>query len=511
MKHSVLAAVAGAVSALGFEPHGLWPVTVLALAWMLYSIMESECWLGAWKRGWLFGLAHFTAALSWLPTAFSYQAPMPHWLGFPALILLASYLAIYPAFAFGFARLLGGRDSLRVVLLAGSCWIVAEWLRGELLTGFAWNPIGIVWLDVPYVSRVPAYIGAIGLSGFTVLLAGAVMLTFAGRIGAAVAAVLLSATPVAFANMSAPSPLPLQMPVRATVVQPNISQGDKWQPALAERHLDALLALSGPPGTTALPRLLFWPEAAVPFPIEQDPALRRRLAGPLGPRDLLLTGGTATVEDAGTTFATNSIFVLDRRGRTLFRYDKSHLVPFGEYLPLQGLLSQFGLGRLVGGSVAFKAGKGPATLALPGVPSVGPAICYEITFPAAVVDRLNRPSFIFNPSNDAWFGRSGPPQDLAHARMRSIEEGLPTVRATTNGISAIIGPDGRILHEIPDHRGGRIEAPLPQPLPPTFFARTGNLTPLTLAGIIIFAIGVSCCRRRASPQRREGNRATRVI
>lgn len=502
-KHPLLAVLAGGTSALGFEPYGLWPVTPLALAWMLYSIMESDSWVSAWKRGWLFGLAHFTVGLSWLPTAFSYQDAMPHGWGWPALILLASYLAIYPASAFALARLVGGRDPLRVVLLAGSCWILAEWLRGELLSGFSWNPVGIVWLDVPYVSRVPAYVGAIGLSGLTVLLAGSLTLTVAGRLNAAVAIVLLCAVPVAFANMTARSPLPLQTPVRATVVQPNISQREKWQPELAQRHLAAHMALSGAPGTAALPRLLFWPEAAVPYPIEEDAALRRRLAGLLGPRDLLLTGGTATVEDAdGTTFATNSVFVLDSAGRILFRYDKGHLVPFGEYLPFEGLMSRFGLGRLVEGSVAFKPGKGPATLKLPGLPSVGPAICYEIIFPADVADGFDRPSFLFNPSNDAWFGRWGPPQHLAHARMRSIEEGLPIVRATTSGISAIIGPDGCILEEIPDRRSGRIDAPLPPPHPPTLFARAGNLAPLALAAIVTLATGASRRRRRASPELR---------
>lgn len=500
-KHAGLAVVAGGTSALGFAPSGLWPATMLALAWMLYSIVRSDSGISAWKRGWLFGLAHFGVALSWLPTAFSYQDAMPRGWGWPALLLLASYLAIYPASAFAAARLLGGRDPLRVVLLSGSCWILAEWLRGTLLSGFPWNPTGIIWLDFPYISRAAAYVGAIGLSGLTILLAGSLTLTVGGRFKAAVAAASLCAMVVAFANVTAPSPLPPRTPVRATIVQPNISQREKWQPELARRHLETHMALSGPQGTTAHPRLLFWPEAAVPYPIEKDAGLRQHLARLLGPRDLLLTGGTATAEDAdGNGFATNSIFVLDSGGRILFRYDKSHLVPFGEYLPFEHILSRIGLGRLVGGSAAFKPGTGPATLALPDLPSVGPAICYEIIFPAEVADGLDRPSFLFNPSNDAWFGRWGPPQHLAHARMRSIEEGLPTVRATTSGISAIIGPDGRLIEEIPDRRSGHIDAPLPQPHPPTWFARAGNLIPLTISGVMTIAFAGCGRRRRASPE-----------
>ena len=486
--HPVLAILAGGLSVLGFAPHGLWPITILALAWMLHSIVKCDSWIMAWTRGWLFGLAHFALGLSWLPTAFSYQDAMPDGWGWPALLLLASYLAIYPATAFAAARFAGGQSPLRVVFLSGSCWILAEWLRGTLFSGFPWNPVGIIWLDLPYVSRTPAYVGSIGLSGLTVLLAGSLTLTVARRLKAATTAVSPFAILIMFAGMAAPSPLPLQTPVRATVVQPDISQGEKWRPTLAQRHLETHMALSGQQGSAERPRILFWPEAAVPYPIETDANLRQHLARLLGPRDLLLTGGTATVEGAnGERHATNSVFVLDSGGRILFRYDKGHLVPFGEYLPFEPFLNRLGLGRLTEGSLAFEAGTGPTTLDLPGLPSVGPSICYEIIFPGDVAS-LDRPSFLFNPSNDAWFGRWGPPQHLAHARMRSIEEGLPTVRATTSGISALIDPDGRVLAEIPAGRQGYIDAPLPQPHPPTWFARNGNLIPLAISGILTFAL-----------------------
>lgn len=136
----------------------------------------------------------------------------------------------------------------------------------------------------------------------------------------------------------------------------------------------------------------------------------------------------------------------------------------------------------------FKPGTGPVTLKLPDLPSVGPAICYEIVFPSAVAAKLSRPTFLFNPSNDAWFGSWGPPQHLAHARMRSIEEGLPTVRATTSGISAMIGPDGRILEQIPDRRRGYIDLLMPKAYPPTLFSRAGNFIPLVLAIMLALSL-----------------------
>lgn len=487
--HALFALLAGGLSALGFAPSELWAVTVLAFAWMLHSIARSESWMVAWKRGWLFGFAHFATGLSWLPPAFSHQDAIPQGSGWPALALLASYLAIYPASAFAAARLVGSQDTLKTVLLSGSFWIFAEWLRGTMLSGFPWNPIGLIWLDVPHLSQTPANIGAIGLSGLTILLAGSLTLVSRRRFKAAAIAASLCAILVAVSNLTGPSPLPSSTPVRGTIVQPNISQDQKWRPQLAQRHLATHMALSGPPGTASQPRLLFWPETAVPYPIEQDVDLRRHLASVLGPRDILLTGGTAKGEDAdGQSFVTNSVFVLDSSGRLLFRYDKSHLVPFGEYLPFEPLLSRLGLGRLVEGTSGFKPGTGPVTLKLPDLPSVGPAICYEIVFPSAVAAKLSRPTFLFNPSNDAWFGSWGPPQHLAHARMRSIEEGLPTVRATTSGISAMIGPDGRILEQIPDRRRGYIDLLLPKAYPPTLFSRAGNFIPLVLAIMLALSL-----------------------
>ena len=491
------AILAGAASAAGFEPYGVWPITVLAFAWLLHSTLASASWTSAWKQGWLFGFGHFSVGLSWLPTAFAYQDGIPQSLSWPALGILAAYLGIYPACALAAARLAGGRLSVFAVLGVAATWVIAEWLRGTLLTGFAWNPLGIIWLDVPPISLTAANVGATGLSGLTVLLAGSVALAASQRLKGAGAVLALAALPIGLGYAFAPQKVTSWSDIRATIVQPNIPQGEKWRPELAMRNVNKHMALSGKPGSAAIPRLLFWPEAAVPYPITTDPGLRQRLATLLGPRDLLLTGGTASVQNRdGSASPTNSVFVLNSSGEILFRYDKAHLVPFGEYLPLQTLLSRLGLQPLGASSLGFAAGAGPRTLALPGLPSVGPAICYEMIFPARVAESSERPSFLFNPSNDAWFGQAGPPQHLAHARMRSIEEGLPTVRSTTSGISAIIGPDGQILKIIPDRRSGRIDAPLPQPYPRTLFAWSGSLIALVPAFAFIITLSALAWSRR---------------
>ena len=184
---------------------------------------------------------------------------------------------------------------------------------------------------------------------------------------------------------------------------------------------------------------------------------------------------------------TNAVFAIDAQARLLGRYDKAHLVPFGEYLPARPFLSTFGLQRLVPGDFDFAAGKGPATMALPGFGAVGMQICYEIIFSGNVVDRAHRPAFLFHPSNDSWYGYWGQAEHLAQARMRAIEEGLPVIRATPTGISAIIDAQGRVLAAIPAGTAGAIELPIPPAAPPTLFARLGNLMALLVGLGLMFA------------------------
>ena len=218
----------------------------------------------------------------------------------------------------------------------------------------------------------------------------------------------------------------------------------------------------------------------------------------LGAKDMLLTGGTALQFDkAGNAItATNSIFSVDPRARLgKQRYDKAHLVPYGEYLPMPWLLKPLGLDRLVPGSMDFAEGPGPRSMEVPGFGAIGMQICYEIIFSGHVVDPAKRPRLIFNPSTDAWFGKWGPPQHLAQARMRAIEEGLPIVRATPNGISAIIAANGRLIATVPHEQAGTAEAPIPPAFAPTLFSRLGNW--LAGAVALLFTAVAVALRRRA--------------
>jgi len=272
-----------------------------------------------------------------------------------------------------------------------------------------------------------------------------------------------------------------------SLVQANIDQADKWQSGKANEQLERYIVLSGSSGTIANRRLVFWPEAAIIDPLDTETALRVRAAAILGPRDLLFTGATG---EAGEGRYTNSVFIINALGNITGRYDKSILVPFGEYLPLSGLMKAIGISRLVPGDVDFAAGTGPRTQKV-GELKLGVAICYEVVFASSVVDRRHRPQFLFNPSNDAWFGKGGPEQHLAQARLRAIEEGLPVIRVTPTGITAVIRSDGTILAKLPAQKAGRLDTFMPSAGTPTAFSRWGSGLALT-AAIAILGMLRSC-------------------
>jgi apolipoprotein N-acyltransferase len=516
MKHFLLALLVGAVSAFAFEPVGLWPLMPLAIAVLCELVWRAKSLKQSLAVGWAFGVGQFVIGLNWIATAFTFQAAMPAWLGWIAVVLLSLYLAVYPALAAGLAWRFKDRRPLALVLALAGTWAIVEWLRGTMFTGFPWNPLGAVLADTPWL-RIAPYVGTYSMSLLVVLAGGGLWLLVHRRWfgGASITALfaialLLPGTEVPERRdlTILPNPLP---PHRWSgseirIVQPNIGQQDKWTPGFGEIAARRLAALSMSPGEQR-PRLLFWPEAAVTDPLEdartgEHQAFaefeRSRAAALIGPGEYLLTGGLAIFSKDGRWIdgAANSVFVLGQGGRVLGRYDKAHLVPYGEYLPARPLLSAIGLSRLAPGDIDFTPGPGPRTLTLPGWGKVGFQVCYEIVFSGEVVDRRNRPDLIFNPSNDAWFGRWGPPQHLAQARLRAAEEGIPVIRSTPTGISAVIDAKGEIVKSLPWHSAGVIDSTLPEPaLSPTVFARLGNLIPLLL-GFALLLSGIVLGRTR---------------
>ena len=498
---ALYAFIVGLVSALAFEPVGWWPLLLIAFA-VLFELLDRAERLGqAILIGFLFGFGQFVVSLNWIATAFTFQSAMPASLGWVAVVLLSLYLALFPALATGLGWRWGRDNRIVLVLVLGGAWVITEWLRSTLFTGFAWNPAAAALAPTPLIT-IGSLTGTYGLSGIVVLLGGAVWLEYHRKWLPLV--LIAGATLFLWLLPAAPVPEDPLTVMNVRVVQPNIGQESKWREgydAIATRRLTELSGKS-----SQEPRLLLWPEAAVTAPLQDNrpaaaaatAAERARAAALLGPNDRLITGGLAIQSADGSSVdtATNSIFVLAPGGQVIGRYDKAHLVPYGEYLPMRELLSSIGLARLAPGDMDFAAGPGPRSIELGGQwGRVGLQICYEIIFSGRVVDQTNRPSFIFNPSNDAWFGSWGPPQHLAMARLRAAEEGLPVIRSTPTGISAVINAKGKIVEQIDWRKAGAIDAVIPPAAPTaTPFARFGNLIPVLL-GLLLMIGGIVLGRR----------------
>jgi len=506
----LIALLTGAVSATAFAALDWWVAGLVCFAILLRLTHEAPSLKQALLRGWLFGLGHFTVGNNWIQHAFTYQDKMPAELGYVAVVLLSLYLAIYPALAMGLAWRFGqGRKlDLPFVLVAGAAWIAAEYLRAVLFTGYPWNPLGVIWLPVPGVAQTASWIGTYALSGLTILVAGALLLA-TQRHWRFPAAVAVTVALLALTGIELQATRSANEPVRpiVRVLQPNIGQETVLDGSYAQKALGELIRLSNDTATILpgglVPRLIVWPEGTVDYWLEEgyppawyaknDPrTVRRMIAQTLGPKDIALVGGNGLLFKGDDTLdaATNSVFAIDASGTILGRYDKAHLVPYGEYLPMRPILEPLGLSRLVAGEIDFEPGPGPKTMTVPGFGKIGMQICYEIIFSGQTVDPANRPAILFNPSNDAWFGAWGPPQHLAQARMRAIEEGLPILRATPTGISAIIDARGRIVASAGMGEAKAIEAPMPSALPPTLFARLGNLA-AALVAALLFAIAIA--------------------
>ncbi|OCC24465.1 apolipoprotein N-acyltransferase [Croceicoccus estronivorus] len=484
-----MALLLGAISATGFQPLALWPLTLIAVGVLFLLIAGTGRIRDAWTLGWLFGWTHFTLGNNWIATAFTYQAEMPALLGWLAVPLLALYLAVYPGLAAAAAKAIAGKSGGWSLAFAfAGCWIVAEWLRGWVFTGYAWNPLGVVLLgnfDSQGLAFLAPWLGTYALSGMAALIAAG---------GAVLAArkqllPLAAAVAVVIAGWFLPAPAERPGKLALTLVQPDVRQEELNDPRRFEAQFARIASLSIPERRDAT-RLVLWPESGVPDYLRDgypqrfyqqmtaggDPAYARaRIGRVIGPQSLLMTGAVdLEIADGQVAGARNVVTAIDGQGHIRAGYAKAHLVPFGEYLALRWLLEPLGATRLVAGALDFWPGPGPRTLDLGRWGKAGIQICYEITFSGEVTDPAARPDYIFNPSNDGWFGSWGPPQHLAQARLRAIEEGLPVLRATTTGISAVIDAHGIVRHHVPRHRAERIDTYVPEALPPTLFAQWGN-------------------------------------
>jgi apolipoprotein N-acyltransferase len=503
----LVAALLGALATAAMPPIYAIPVLIPAFAGLLWQMAGCTRARAALALGWWFGFGHFVTGLYWVGIGVAVEIETFWWFlpfataGLSALLAAFTGLAVLATWASGW------RGPARVVLLAAA-WVLAEWLRSWVLTGFPWNLTGSVWTVAPETMQLAAATGVWGLSLVTLVAAGmpAVLAERQGArawlpVGAGFALVALMWAGGAARLAAAPEAGSATVPgVRLRIVQANIAQDTKWSDerriANFERHLFMSRAAGPKPITHVI-----WPETAAAFVLEREAMVREMIGMVAPPGGVVLTGAPrATVGEDGARRIWNSLQVVDAAGTILASYDKFHLVPFGEYVPGRGLLP---MDNLTAGRLDFSSGPGPRTLRVPGLPAFGPLICYEVIFPGSVVDHDDRPQWILNITNDTWFGDStGPYQHFAAARMRALEEGLPLVRAANSGISGVVDGYGRVLSSLELNRAGVLDAGLPEPAGVTMFARLGNLVlaPLLAAALVIAWLLAAADRRsRGSP------------
>jgi len=517
-KRAAIATVAGALSSLAMAPFNAWPVLFLTFPVMVWLIDGAgggrlHGLPAAAMAGWWFGLGYFVPGLYWIGYAFLVDAPTFAWLMPFAVLGLPAYLALFPAFGFGLARLIWSKDGSRVIALAASL-TASEWLRGHVLTGFPWNAFGYALTNPLALAQVASLIGLWGLTFLSVAIFASPAVLIDGNsrgrrpwVAPVVALLALVAMGIFGAVRLGLQPTTTVANVKLRIMQPNLQQDVRFNYAAKAEVMRKYLTLSdrasGPQSTGVRDAsILIWPESAFPFFLTREADALAQIDDLLPKGTILITGSVRAPDlPPGTriTRAYNSIYAIDHDGTVLSIYDKLHLVPFGEFLPFQDGMEKLGFVQLTKVQGGFIPGTGRRAMEIPNAPPALPLICYEAIFPDEVAARGDRPGWIINLTNDGWFGIStGPYQHLQQARLRAIEQGLPVVRAANTGISAVIDPMGRIVARLGLGVEGVLDSSLPAAIAPTIYARSGDIpTAMIVAAALILVI-----RRRVAKRSR---------
>jgi apolipoprotein N-acyltransferase len=459
-RRALTAFAAGALAVLSQAPFDFFAVCLVSfpvLVWLIDGAVSERRagWLRslipAFAVGWWFGFGYFLAGLWWIGNALLVEADSFAWALPLAILVLPAGLALFYGLAAALARLLWSDGIGRIAALAfafGS----AEWLRAVVLTGFPWNAIGYAAMPAPVLMQSIAVTGLFGMNALAVFVFAMPALLASRRhaVAGAVLALLLAAAHVGFGLLRPGPTSEASATVALRIVQPSIDQSEKWDTSVRDRIFKTYLDMTAaPPKDGALrPSVIVWPETAVPFLFTDRPDALAALGEVLQDGQTLLAGAVRSEGNpnaAGEGRYYNSIVVINDKGEIVDAFDKVHLVPFGEYLPLEELLTRVGLKKIVQTPVSFSSGAARKLLTVADGVRALPLICYEAIFPNEVAGAADGADFILNVTNDAWFGDTpGPYQHFRQAQLRAVEFGMPLVRAANNGVSAVVEADGRI-------------------------------------------------------------------
>lgn len=443
-----------ALGALAATAHVPWSQTwamfvgFIGLAWGLHFTQGTRRpWLaGAWRAG-AFGFGYFFVSVHWVRFAFYVDADRFAHMAWGAVVGLALVLALFWALAGAVVCWHRDKHYLTPFALTAS-FASAEWLRTWLFTGFPWNMPGMIWTPGQPISQIAAPVGVLGLTALTLFMGFSLFSALQPKHRRtvwpfAMGLILFTSGGVWGAHhISAPQ---TKTDITVRMVQANTQQVDKWKVGSRENILMDHLRLTRADGLENQD-IIIWPEAAIPTPILDDKPVQDAINDVLHPGQILITGTYRIDRSQDTPRYFNSLVVLKKQDgqlQTQAVYDKTHLVPFGEYLPFEPIFSRLGLKQMVAVGESFSAGHTRTAIPLTDQIKIYPLICYEALFPNAIPQGIDA-TFAINISNDAWFGTgSGPIQHLHQTQYRAIESRTPIVRVTPTGITTLIDKYGK--------------------------------------------------------------------
>ncbi len=479
------ALAAGIMATLTLPPIHIYPLLIPAFSGLLLLLVSAHSPKQAFLIAWWFGFGYFTTGLYWFAYALMWEADKFAWLIPFAVLGLPAILSIYYGIAGYCLRKLSLQSSIANILLFASIFTSVEWLRGHLFGGFPWNLIGYSWGFSTIMLQPAAIFGIYGLSWATILMASlAAALFWPHKItprkqqAMLLLSLLLILGAFTYGWLRLSDNITRYTDVTLQLVQANIAQPHKWNPELQIAAIQKHIALSRSLAGKDNANLIIWSESSYPFILEERSPPIQTITNSISANSQLITGALrANIERSGGMKLWNSLFIVNSDALIIDYYDKYRLVPFGEFIPLRGLIPMEK--KITHGMQDFTPGEGAKILYPEGdnMPGFLPLICYEAIFPDLAAQNSKNAGWIVNITNDAWFGDSTAPyQHLQMARMRAIEQGLPLVRVANSGITAVIDPYGRILQYLPLGISGSIYSKLPEAAASnTIYSRYGDM------------------------------------
>lgn len=490
---SITIFVLGILSAFSMQPLGFVAILLLTIPFTIFISETAKSKKQAFLFGILFGSGYFITSLYWITNALFVDIKAWFWVIPFSFIIGPALLSIYTGFAFLFTYMTKVKN-VSYVLLLSLFWILSEFMRGHLFTGFPWNLFGYAWDDYPYVMQSLSLFGIYGLTYLTILWASIpAIFILENKYKPLSILLILSFLSVNLYGMNRiyNNNSTMLEGTKVRLIQPNIKQTDKWLAEKRWENFNIYLDLANSEDNKDITHII-WPESAITFSLNQYPNALKRIADATPENGLTITGALRVeYGENDKVMPYNSLIAINNKAQIIETSNKFHLVPFGEYIPYKDYLPLKPLANMTD----FIKGIGPKTIDIQGFSSFSPLICYEIIFPANVTDKNNSPDWIVNITNDAWYKNSaGPYQHLGISKARAIETGISVVRVAGTGISAVISPYGEIINKIDLNQKAHIDSDIPKKINSTIYATYSNipliiLILLNLLLIILFRKG----------------------